>query len=142
MGRRWRPRTVVRPASSGRSGNTLALSGDTLAVGANNIAVDQTPGVVDIYQRSGPGAWDFAQRLTEPSTDFIDPNAGPASSYGWSLALQADTLVVSALDFPTFVYHRDAGLWTRQGASRSVVHRRTVGLERRPGWRPRGGRRR
>jgi hypothetical protein len=101
-------------------GYGVALDGDTAVVGAQwqpyDAAADTGgPGAVYVFTRSGT-IWSEQQKLT----------AGDATAedrFGYSLALEGDTLLVSApgrtvganaLQGVVFVYARSGGAWSRQ----------------------------
>jgi len=97
-------------------GSVLALSGATLAIGDPGY---RTPagvlhGVVYVYEQQIAG-WTLRQRIEGAGSRY----------FGWSLALQADTLVAGALaatnPFPisgaALVYRRDAiGAWNLESS--------------------------
>ena len=79
----------VRHITSDEVGNSLALavSGDTLVVGAED------DDVVVVFQRNAGGVnrWSQVRTLTDPAAD------GSAHQFGTEVALDGDTLVVSAV---------------------------------------------
>jgi hypothetical protein len=95
----------LRPCSfgiSGQFGNSVALDGDTLVVGApsersNAIGIDgdQTDfgapasGAVYVFTRDADGVWSQQAYIKASNADRSD-------LFGWSLALDGDTLVVGA----------------------------------------------
>ncbi len=86
----WRLQQELSPSSPEPNdyGSSVAISGDTLAVGDfydDGIGAD--PGKVHIYTRSG-GAWTLQQTLA--------PNGDAYRSFGLSVALSGDTLLVGA----------------------------------------------
>ncbi len=99
-------------------GFSVALSGSTLAVGAINASQSETnpngPGAVIIFQQNG-GSWQRQLRLI-PEVNLLP------GSFGRSLALQGDTLVISQPSLhPTsvtpggvYVYGRIGNTWARQ----------------------------
>ena len=98
-------------------GRSVALSGDTLVVGAN---LEDDSGTIDngaayVFTRSG-GVWTQQAKLL--ANDKAD-----SDSFGWSVALSGDTLVVGAnseddsgttQNGAAYVFTRSAGVWTQQ----------------------------
>ena len=70
-------------------GDALALQGDTLAVGAKWHG-NPSVGAVYLFERTTPGAWSQEDLL-------VASNPGAFDHFGWSLALDGDTLVVGAI---------------------------------------------
>jgi len=91
-------------------GSVVAIDGDTVAVTASGTTMGGGVGVVYVYERVG-GTWGGLQVL-EPELQVM--------SYGASLAIEGDLLVVGApvhnLSFPfagaLYAYHRDGGTWS------------------------------
>ena len=95
-------------------GGALAVSGDTLAVGAPG-AYSGGSGRVYLYVRHD-GRW------ARQGPALAAPGAGIDESFGASVALDGDTLIVGSpryADPPVpgvaYVYVRQAGVWARQG---------------------------
>ncbi|MBL8217439.1 MAG: FG-GAP repeat protein, partial [Bryobacterales bacterium] len=85
-GASWQLQQRLVPVPSGNSvlaGLSVAISGDTLAIGIPQI--DFGRGAVAIYTRSG-ATWTLQQTLTRPVAGY----------FGYSVALQAETLVVGS----------------------------------------------
>jgi FG-GAP repeat protein len=103
------------PNADDSYGLSVAISGDTLVVGALG---DSTAGFVAgaayVYVRNGT-TWSLQQKLTAG-----DP--APFSSFGISVAVTGDTVVVGAhgdddAGYGTgaaYVFRRNAGVWTEQ----------------------------
>lgn len=73
-------------------GISAAIDGDTIVVGATQaIEAGQTRGAAYVYTRNqgGPGAWGLAARL-------VADDGAPGDSFGWSVAIDADTIAVGA----------------------------------------------
>ena len=91
----------------------LGLSGDTLAIGSPGAVVDAL-GAVHVFVHDGSG-WMLQQVVTE-----TDPY--PAASFGSSLALQGDRLVVNrpgrypdmATSYGVYVFERSGSGWSQQ----------------------------
>jgi hypothetical protein len=108
-------------ASDGANGDlfgwAVAVSGDVIAVGAGNRTVGEQDGAgaVYIYTRSG-GSWAQTQEI------FPDASAGDGEvAFGFSVALQGDTLVVGApaaakiddsASGAAYVYKNVVGVWS------------------------------
>jgi hypothetical protein len=126
------------PAFQDHFGSRVAISGDTIAVGA--YALDDTlpdQGAVYVFTRTGT-AWTFQQEL-KPEVP------GTQQSFGMSLALSGDVLVVgapgdrsnatgvdgnpddqSALDSgAAYVFRRAAGTWTQEAYLKASNTRET-----------------
>ncbi len=88
-------------------GKAVAVDGDTVVVGA--VASSASPGKTYIYDRNqgGAGVWGLAVTLN-------DPGASRQDNFGYSVAVDGDTLVVGA-EFTnsgqgsTYVYSRNQG---------------------------------
>ena len=101
-------------------GYGVALDGDTAVIGAQWQPYDATtdtvgPGVVYVFTRSGT-TWSERQKLTDSDAVAMD-------RFGYSLALEGDTLLVSEpgrrvgandVQGVVFVYARSGGTWSRQ----------------------------
>ena len=102
---------------------SVALSGDTLVVGTPN-GFGIPDGEVFVYERNsgGPDAWGQVRKL-------LSPVAQTYQSFGYSVAIDGDTLVVGATStFNTnglrgraFVYERDDGDPTQWNLSRQIL---------------------
>lgn len=103
--------------SGGRFGFAVAASGDTVAIGAPHETFNSATaaGAVYVYTR-GAGGWGLEARLV--AADF-----GAVDHFGWSLALDGDTLAIGAAndDAPgasdrgsAYVFTRANGGWTQQ----------------------------
>lgn len=102
-------------------GRSVAMDGDTVVLGSFTEFED--PGAVYVYTRSN-NAWSFQQRLAPLAED------GDILQFGVSVAVDADTLVVTAVGDPVvrnvddrvalsrkiygFVYVRTGSSWERQ----------------------------
>jgi hypothetical protein len=111
--------SAPEPKRGGSFGWSFALEGDSLLVGAPSQASALAPGVGNAYMFSRAGnSWELSQKLSG------GPQASGAS-FGYALALQGNTAVVSA-PFPglphanntattphglAFVYERGGGAW-------------------------------
>jgi len=96
-------------------GIIVALSVDTAVIG---VPFDNTKsfnsGSAYIYTRSN-GAWALQQQL-------LASDSAPGDQYGWSVALQGDTVLIGARfdddkgfnSGSAYVYTRNAGVWTEQ----------------------------
>jgi len=102
---------IPSPATNDNFGFSVAISGDTLAVAS---PFDEGSGSVYVYTRSA-GVWTLQQRVAP-----VD--IAPADNFGFSVALDGDTLVVGAnLDDTSvvdsgsaYVFTRTAGTWSQQ----------------------------
>jgi hypothetical protein len=85
-------------------GVSIAVSGDTVVVGAFNAA---STGAAYVFTRSGT-TWTPQQKLV--------PDAGIANgSFGWSVAVDADTAVIGAFDAgAAYVFTRTGTTWAQQ----------------------------
>jgi FG-GAP repeat len=99
------------PGESEFFGWSVAISGDTILVGAYNESPD---GAAYVFERDGAGGWMQTARLT--------PDDGWAWYFGWSVAIDGDTVVIGARnDFErgqyagaAYVFERDgSGTWTQ-----------------------------
>jgi len=96
-------------------GIIVALSADTAVIG---IPFDDSPGFnagsAYVYTRSH-GAWTVQQKL-------VASDSAPGDQFGWSLALQGDTLFIGARfdddrgfnSGSVYVYTRNSDVWTEQ----------------------------
>ncbi len=119
-GTTWNPEGEIATAPSlgGPSvlHNAIALSGDTLAIGGGDPMTLATNGTVDLYQHRAAGGWAFYQRLTDWRADYAPPGLGVMQHrFGWSVAMNGDSLVVGAPGFSGFAYTRIGGFWVNQG---------------------------
>jgi len=103
----------TRGAADDAFGFSVAISGDTIVVGSfrdDTVAFDA--GVAYVYERNvpTPDAWGLTKTLT-------DPGGGSDDSFGWSVSIDLDTIVVGARrkdvdateDGAAFVFGRDVG---------------------------------
>jgi hypothetical protein len=114
--------TILPPANigSGRSfGSHIAISGDRMAIsasiGAPVFAPDAPPdpgGLVFIYRREGNN-WVQEATLRDPSFPAGGDPSNYHASYGFSLALNGNTLAVGAVS-NIHVYTRSGTTWTLQ----------------------------
>ena len=91
-------------------GHDVAVDGDTAAVGAPGAFIDNehATGSVTIYGRGSDGNW-------EKQTELYPPGGNWNIQFGHHLALQGDTLAVTAPKGGlTYVYARNGGVWTLQ----------------------------
>jgi FG-GAP repeat protein/putative Ig domain-containing protein len=97
-------------------GGSVALDGDTLVVGASGGANPSAPGSAYVFTRSGVASWTLQQKLTASVAD-------PYNSFGISVALDGNTLVVGASgdtiganagQGSAYVFTRSGGVWTEQ----------------------------
>jgi trimeric autotransporter adhesin len=119
--------TAARPIADSAFGSALALDGDTLVIGAQkDPSSAAAAGSAYVFTQQG-GAWSQEQRI-EPSM----PSAG--TTFGWSVAVQGDTLVVGApratlsLTAPSgqaYVFRRTAGHWEQTLVLQAPVPRTT-----------------
>jgi hypothetical protein len=95
-------------------GSSLALEGNTLAIGAPGLVYDAYNNKVYVFTRSG-STWSQQQQL-----EAADPVGG--DSFGVSLALDSDTLVIGASGVDTalyddagaaYIFTRTAGVWAQ-----------------------------
>ena len=101
-----------QPPSGERFGHAVAIDGDTLVIGDPlDVLGGGVPGAAFVYQQhqGGTNNWGLVTRL-DPS------DANPWGNFGRSLAIDGDTIVVSALNFGEFpvrgavyVFERDLG---------------------------------
>jgi trimeric autotransporter adhesin len=119
--------TAAKPIADSAFGSALALDGDTLAIGAQkDPSSAAAAGSAYVFTQQG-GAWTQQQRI-EPTT----PSAG--ATFGWSVAVQGDTLVVGApratvsLTAPSgqaYVFERTSGHWQQTLVLQAPVPRIT-----------------
>jgi hypothetical protein len=116
-----------KPIGDSAFGSALALDGDTLAVGAQKDASSATAGGSAYVFTHRDGDW-FEQQRVEPAV------ARDSATFGWSVAVQGDTLVVGApratlnLMAPSgeaYVFDRAAGHWNQSGVLQAPVPRNT-----------------
>lgn len=115
------PSWTAQPGIAGsgnfeRFGFSVAVSGDTAVVGAP--ASDGNPGASGdgaafVYVRSA-GAWELQQMLWGSDADRGD-------EFGWSVAIDGDTVIVGAPQMQgegrpgaAYVFTRSCGLWTEE----------------------------
>ncbi len=96
-------------------GHAVALDGDTLVVGAYGDTIGSNPwqGSVYVFTRSG-STWTQQQRL-------IADDGQASDHFGWSVAVDGDTLLVGAMyDYANagqgsaYVFTRSGSTWTQQ----------------------------
>jgi len=117
----WTERAVLSAddaASGDGLGSAVALAGDVLAAAALGADVAAFADVGAVYVFEGAGAsWSQQARLVEPGVT-------PASQFGFSLAAEADTLLVGSPNTDTpaglgtgagYVWMRSGGTWVSQG---------------------------
>jgi len=117
----WTERTALSAddaASGDDLGSAVALAGDVLAAAALGADVGATTDVGAVYVFEGAGAsWSQQERLVEPGVTL-------ASRFGFSLAADADTLLVGSPNTDTpaglgtgagYVWKRSGGTWVSQG---------------------------
>lgn len=89
-------------------GQAVAISGDTVLVGAPRRGGVSAPGTVYHFIRSGTTWTEQAQKLVP--TD----NVG-SGSFGWSLSMTPDTVVIGAFNGgPAYVYVSSGSTWSLQ----------------------------
>jgi len=104
--------------SGDRFGYAVAASGETIAVGApfESVSSATAAGAVYVFTRSAGGAWSLEARVVAADSGLVD-------HFGWSVALDGDTLVVGSPfdDTPgvfdhgsAYVFTRNSGAWTQQ----------------------------
>lgn len=111
-GAQWKPAgDIAAPADSGRFGSAMALRGNTAAISAP--AADGSKGAVYLFSRSG-SKWALDTTI-QPS------DLAPKSSFGASIALDGDLLVVGATGADSgtgtaYVYRKGGtGGWAQEG---------------------------
>ncbi len=110
---------ITRPGgqASDRFGYAVALDGDTAVVGAirANNANGNDRGAAHVFTRSG-SAWVHQQQLVADDGGFLD-------AFGWSVALDGDTIAVSAREAyvdgvayqgAVYVFTRSGATWSQQ----------------------------
>ena len=88
----WTQQTAVSgedSASDVAFGDSLGLYGDTLAVGAKWHGLP-SGGAVYVFRKAASGSWAQESLLVGSNTEFDD-------NFGWSLALDGNTLAVGAM---------------------------------------------
>lgn len=104
--------TPPEPSPMDAFGTAVAIMGDTLVVGApGDDTASANAGAVLVYQRSG-SHWTLTQQITASDASIFD-------SFGQSLALSADRLVIGAWADDdgapnagaAYVYERAGSLW-------------------------------
>ena len=119
-GTTWIESQVINPsvlpsagaADSWRFGHAVALQDGVMAIGAPAEAGALLPGRSFIYTRNADN-WILSQELANPDNDYMD-------RFGWSLALDGDTLVVGSELNPTggvdsgsaHIYIKSGGVWS------------------------------
>ncbi|MEL6714337.1 MAG: hypothetical protein AAFP86_11220 [Planctomycetota bacterium] len=111
----WGEVAEIQPASLVQGDNfgaSIARDGDTLVVGAPETAsvTSGTPGRVFVFERVSSSQWDEVTVLSPP-------DGVPGDTFGTSVAVDGDTLLVGAPNHDdavrpggsTYVYTRDAG---------------------------------
>jgi len=95
-------------------GRSVAISGDTAVVGASKESYTCCAGVAYVFTRSG-STWTQQAKLL--------PTLGGDDQFGWSVAIDADTLAVGAPHYEyggsantgaVFIYTRSGTTWTLQ----------------------------
>lgn len=114
-GGNWVPGAILRgPQETALGfGASLALDDQTLVVGApDSLAQSTKSGEVYVYRRSSGGGWSLTQRLTPPTNQADD-------RFGWSVAIEGNTLVVGAPGEDTAPKKKDSGaiyIYERSGS--------------------------
>jgi hypothetical protein len=129
----WRQRLWIVPTGEfdflgARFGSALAMEGDTLVVGAPGAGSVFTRGhgVVYVYQRDGFGEFNLRQTIVNPDPREFD-------SFGQSLALVGDTLVIGrSEDWSGISGFGSAWVFQRDGAGQ-FDHVQTIRPNARPG---------
>jgi hypothetical protein len=116
-----------KPIGNAAFGSAVALDGDTLAVGSQKDASSVSAGGSAYVFTQHDGDW-FEQARLEPSVPR------DSATFGWSVAVQGDTLVVGApratlsLMAPSgeaYVFDRVAGHWNQSAVLEAPVPRTT-----------------
>ena len=91
--------TAPEAENADRFGAAVATDGNTVVIGS---PFNDGGASVFIYHRSLDGGWSESptQTLLDPSLELRD--------FGWSVAIDGDTLVVSSLGEASYIYVRDA----------------------------------
>jgi hypothetical protein len=92
-------------------GSSVALSGDTLVIGASN-GGNNLNGVAYVFTRTG-SIW------TQQGAPIAPSDPSPLDTFGLSVALSGDKLVVAAANNVTagaYLFQRGGNTWTQQGA--------------------------
>ena len=93
-GVRWRPLqelAAFEVQATENFGQSIALHGDVLVVGASgDSTLGDSTGAVFVYRRIN-GMFEFEQRLTASDADPLD-------FFGWTVALDDDTLAITAIE--------------------------------------------
>lgn len=116
-------------------GYSVAMKDDLLVVGCPRRAglpsanLTQA-GAVYVYNRSGGGSWDFAQRITLGDSGSFFSQA-PYDKFGWSVATNGTSIVIgcpgddSSIGTDTgavYEYVLDSGVWKQNPDSRDPNH--------------------
>ncbi|MBO0860291.1 MAG: PxKF domain-containing protein [Chloracidobacterium sp.] len=103
-------------------GYSVAISGETIVVGDVNAdgagGIDK--GAAYVFARGGGGVWTLQQKL-----EALDASATPALSFGLSVAISGETIVVGAPNWDdvgagvydqgsAYVFARNGGVWSQQ----------------------------
>ncbi len=78
-------------------GNSVSISGDYIIVGAySDISDGATHGKAYLYKKNTTGieSWDLIRQLSSPSSP--DDNESGEDSFGWSVAINGDSVIVGA----------------------------------------------
>src|SRR5262245_6480268 len=109
------------PAQFDSFGSSVAISDDTIVVGAVSAsgAQNNDQGAAYVFVRSSGGAWTQTQKL-----EVSVPDARFANSFGDSVAISGDTLVIGAPNYfdgaagfgqgAAYVFVRSGGIWSEQ----------------------------
>lgn len=115
-GSQWKQQQRLVPADGAAYvgfGQSVAISGDTAVIGApaDDKDIGNVRGSAYVFVRSG-GSWIQQQRLR--------PVAPETLQFGWSVAIDGNTIVVGGSSSPGFgpvyayVYQRSGGSWSEQ----------------------------
>src|SRR6185369_6712811 len=113
-GNSWTEQAQLRPngKQGGLFGWSVAISGNTVVVGAEYMDIDQginvsrAQGAAYVFVRTGT-AWAQQSQLT---TDDVFPG----SHFGYSVAINGDTLVVGSTRNAAYVFVRSGAGWSQQ----------------------------
>lgn len=103
------------PFTSEEFGHAVAVSGNTAIVSSIRFPDPERRGIVYVYVRDSAGKWNLQADLMASDSDFTD-------EFGWSLALEGETLLVSAIgdddhgqnSGAVYVFTRSGTTWTQQ----------------------------
>lgn len=87
--------TVPDGAAFDRFGDSVAIDGDLMVIGASgdNVGTNTAQGSAYIFERNTGGANNWGQ-----VKQIVAQDGAPNDRYGWSVAIDADTVVVGALN--------------------------------------------